>query len=160
MKFEWQGREITLTIKDPSLPPPYDLLELADPSRKMINAYLPMSSIYLAHHRDSLLGVLVIYPIDKEMAEIKNIAIKASEQGKGLGSQLLKSAIQISRERGLQKLRIGTANSSLGQLYLYQKMGFDLVEIIPNFFKDNYATAIFENGLEARHMLVLEQTLT
>ncbi|MEO1655192.1 MAG: GNAT family N-acetyltransferase, partial [Bacteroidota bacterium] len=108
MTFYWRGQSLALILLPPASPPPYALLELADPSRKMIDAYLGDSWIYLLSRGEEILAVMVIYPLDEQKAEIKNIAITKAEQGKGLGKILLAQAKQISREKGFQKLRIGT----------------------------------------------------
>jgi ribosomal protein S18 acetylase RimI-like enzyme len=103
--------------------------------------------------------VLVLDTLSPTTLEIKNIAIAEPYQGKGYGKQLLKFAANIAREFRCQQLVIGTGNSSIGQLALYQKVGFDLIRIERNFFTNHYAEPIFENGIQCKHLLVLEKKL-
>ncbi|PRY09001.1 ribosomal protein S18 acetylase RimI-like enzyme [Pontibacter ummariensis] len=138
---------------------PFDLLELADPSKAHINAYLESGACYIAKVNSELIGVMVLKEVDSSTIEIKNIAIKETDQGKGIGKALLKHAATISRESGYKNLRIGTGNSSIGQLALYQKEGFEIKSVEKDFFLKHYDELIFENGIQCKHMIVLEKDL-
>lgn len=152
--------EITIRQLQKEEMPPYDLLELADPSRKMVDSYLPHSETYIAEFNEKIIGIYVLFPQDqKETIEIKNIAVLPEFQGKGLGKMMLVHAEQISKNMGFRKLRIATANTSIAQLQLYLSRGFMLVEIISDFFVDNYEVPIFENGVQCRDLMVLEKEI-
>ncbi|CAM1357757.1 GNAT family N-acetyltransferase [Tenacibaculum xiamenense] len=138
---------------------PFKLLKMADPSREQIESYLKTGSCYIAKHQSKLIGVLVLNSVNSTTIEIKNIAIKESEQGKGFGKVLLQQAENLSKELGYKKLIIGTGNSSIGQLALYQKSGFEIDRIDKNFFLKNYKEPIFENGIQCKHMVVLEKKM-
>ncbi len=138
---------------------PYDLLELADPSRIQINEYLKTGTCYLAKVDSRVVGVLVLNQIDSTSIEVKNIAVDAREQGKGFGKALLRYSELVSRELGFDKLIIGTGNSSLDQLALYQKVGFEMLEIQKDYFIKNYTEPIFENGIQCKHMVILEKNV-
>lgn len=140
--------------------PPFDLLELADPSREQIHTYLKTGTCYVARIEAETVGVCVLHPLDAACIEVKNIAVKESEQGKGLGKALLGHAEAIGRKLGYEMLVIGTGNSSIGQLALYQKQGFELSRIEKDFFTRNYPEPIFENGIQCKHMVMLEKVLT
>lgn len=114
--------------------PPYDLLFLADPSKDTIDAYLKDSDIYVAELGNKILGTYVLYPINPLKIEIKNIAVDTNHQGKGLGKLLLKDALKNAKNKGFEIIIIGTANSSVGQLYLYQRQGFEITDIKKDFF--------------------------
>jgi len=69
--------------------PPYHLLELADPSRKVIDDYLPGSEIYLSENSAEIIGVYVLSPPEAlNPIEIKNIAVLPEFQGKGFGKKI------------------------------------------------------------------------
>jgi ribosomal protein S18 acetylase RimI-like enzyme len=139
--------------------PPFDLLLLADPSVKMVEKYIFASSVYVAVLAEQIVGVLSLFSIDKNLIEIKNIAVLETHQGKGIGKKLLAFAFSEAKEKGFQDIQIGTANSSIGQLALYQKMGFEMDHIIKSFFTDNYPETMYENGILVRDMVVLKRTL-
>ncbi|PKL30065.1 MAG: GNAT family N-acetyltransferase, partial [Spirochaetae bacterium HGW-Spirochaetae-10] len=67
--------------------------------------------------------------------------------------------IEWAQKNGSRSIVIGTGNSSLTQLSLYQKLGFRMDHIIKDFFTDNYSEPIVENGLLCRDMVVLKRDL-
>ena len=138
---------------------PYDLLMLADPFKEMIDAYLKHSKIFVAMLNVNVIGVFVLFPLSDTSAEIKNIAVKSEFQGKGVGKLLLDYAIEMARKDNYKSICIGTANSSVGQLYLYQKKGFEITGIIKDFFMKHYPKPIYENGIQSKHMIMLTRKL-
>jgi len=138
---------------------PYELLLLADPSKDLVNEYLKSSDIYVARYNAEILGIVVLFPLTTEAVEIKNVAVKTEFQGQGLGRFLIANAVQVAVLNRQKSICIGTANSSIGQLYLYQKLGFEITDIKRHFFTDNYAEPIYENGIQAKHMLILTRQL-
>ncbi|MEM6738127.1 MAG: GNAT family N-acetyltransferase [Bacteroidota bacterium] len=68
---------------------PFELLELADPSRIRINEYLKTGTCYAAKIKSKVIGVLVLHQIDSTSIEVKNIAMDESELGKGFGKHCL-----------------------------------------------------------------------
>lgn len=138
---------------------PYELLLLADPSRELVDAYLKHSEIYVATLQDNIYGVIVLTYVSHESMEIKNLAVRPELHGKGIGSFLINEAIQRCADRNLKSILIGTADSSLRQLALYKRLGFKVIEIRKDFFVDNYSEPIFEDGVQARDMVVLQKDL-
>ncbi|MGN7991482.1 GNAT family N-acetyltransferase [Chitinophaga sp. 22308] len=138
---------------------PYDLLLLADPSREIIDSYIRDSRVYVALIGDVRVGVYVLTPLEDKKAEVKNIAVHESWQGRGLGKQLLTDAAIKARDLGFRTLVIGTGNSSVAQLYLYQRSGFEITTIRKDFFIQHYPEPIYENGIQCKHMIMLEKTL-
>lgn len=136
-------------------PPPYALLLLADPSKELIDDYLQIGECYIGKIETTIVGVFVLVPVEDKTLEIKNIAIDPNFQGKGYGKQLLRFAEEIAKQQAYQRLLIGTGNSSIGQLALYQKMGFEIDHLKKNFFIENYEESIVENGIVCKHMLML-----
>ena len=107
-------------------PIPYELLLDADPSMEAIEKYLPFSEIHVATLKGKVIGTIVLYPLNANELEIKNIAVEESLQGNGIGELMLKYATEIAIVKRAKSLVIGTANSSVAQLYLYQKNGFEI----------------------------------
>lgn len=138
---------------------PYELLLLADPSKDIIDEYLKRSDLFTASQNDETLGVIVLFPLTADTVEIKNIAVKPEYQGQGIGSYLIENVVKVISLNKQKSICIGTSNSSVGQLYLYQKLGFEITEIKRDFFIDNYTEPIYENGIQAKHMLVLTRQL-
>ena len=138
---------------------PFDLLLLADPEKKVLESYLYDSELFLLSKSSLLLGVLVLKALGESSYEIMNIAIKEEEQGKAWGKVLLNFAIEEAKNRKANALWIATGNSSIGQLALYQKMGFEMAEIRWDHFIQHYPNPIWENGIHCKHMLRLKMDL-
>ena len=138
----------------------FELFLLADPSYNQINSYIMESVIYGAYLDDILIATYALLPIDELTIEIKNIAVAENVQRKGVGTLLLDHAKETAISMGFKQITIGTANSSIYQLLFYQKCGFEIFELRKNFFTDNYHQPIFENGIQAKHMIMLIQKVS
>jgi ribosomal protein S18 acetylase RimI-like enzyme len=138
---------------------PIDLLLLADPSQKLIEEYVKRGECYVFEINKEIIGVYVLLPTRPETVELVNIAVKESNQGSGIGKRLLVDAINRSREKGYKTMEVGTGNSSIDQLALYQKCGFRIIGVDVDFFKRHYEEDIFENGIWCRDMIRLSQDL-
>ncbi|MBT2713195.1 GNAT family N-acetyltransferase [Pseudomonas sp. ISL-88] len=133
----------------------YDLLLLADPSKEIVDEYLVRGECYTAWASDELAGIYVLLKTRPQTIEIVNIAVKESLQNRGFGKKLVKDAIEKARQSGADTIEIGTGNSSIHQLSLYQKCGFRLQAIDHDFFIRHYDEEIFENGIQCRDMVRL-----
>lgn len=150
---------LTFTELGPGDPVPYELLLLADPSKELIDEYLRESAVFVSRKNDTAIGIIVLFPLTKETAEIKNVAVEPALHGQGIGSSLIEYAMKAAAQKQYRNIVIGTANSSIGQLYLYQKLGFEITEIKTDFFIKNYSEPIYENGIQAKHMLMLSRNV-
>ncbi|WP_026691390.1 GNAT family N-acetyltransferase [Alteribacter aurantiacus] len=139
--------------------PPMKLLLLADPSKEKVTDYVHNGDCYIAEKSGETIGVYVLLKTDAETAELMNIAVKESAHGKGIGKKLIKDAVQRAKNTGLKTLEVGTGNSSIGQLALYQKCGFRIVGVDRDFFVRHYEEEIYENGIQCRDMVRLAQRL-
>ncbi|NML19534.1 GNAT family N-acetyltransferase [Pseudoflavitalea sp. G-6-1-2] len=139
---------------------PMELLQLADPSIEQINQYLQNGYCFVARAGSGIIGVMILFDQIASSIEIKNIAVDENWQGKGIGKQLLQFAESFALQHSYSRLLIGTGNSSIGQLALYQKMGFEISGIKKNFFLIHYSEPIFENGIQCKHMIMLEKDLS
>lgn len=138
---------------------PWELLLSADPNRNKVEKYLQEGQIYGAKLENEIIGVFVLLEISPLEVEIINIAVSEQYQGKGIAKQLIFNAIEQSTQQNYQKIWIGTGNSSIGQLALYQKCGFELSHIEKDFFLLNYSEPIFENGIQCKDMIRLVKKL-
>ena len=139
--------------------PPIDLLLLADPSLKLIEEYIQRGECFVAEMDDQIVGVYVLLPTRPETVELVNIAVTETRHGHGIGKQLIKHAIQTATLSGYKTIEVGTGNSSIGQLALYQKCGFRIISIDQDFFTRHYPEKIIENGILCRDMVRLTQSL-
>ncbi|MCT8978701.1 GNAT family N-acetyltransferase [Clostridium sp. CX1] len=138
---------------------PYDLLLLADPSIEVINDYIYRGDCYVAYINDNIVGAFLLVRTRPLTLELVNIAVKEVYQGKGIGKRLILNAIDIARKNNTKILEVGTGNSSINQLALYQKCGFRIVGVDRDFFKIHYKEKIIENEIECVDMVRLRMDL-
>ncbi|WP_088014911.1 GNAT family N-acetyltransferase [Gottfriedia acidiceleris] len=137
----------------------WSLLLLADPSKEMVEKYIQKSKIYEVLDQNLLVGVLVLMENSSKEVEIKNIAIDPAFQGKGIGKNLIHYGINESKKLGYSKISICTGNSSTHQLSLYKNCGFQISTVFYDFFINNYDEEIWENGIQCKDLIKLEQDL-
>ncbi|MGM0843162.1 MAG: GNAT family N-acetyltransferase [Bacillota bacterium] len=143
--------------KDEELP--MELLLLADPSEEIVKEYIYRGECFVAELEKKIVGVYVLLPTRPETVELVNVAVAEELHGKGIGKQLVMAAVKVAREKGYKTIEVGTGNSGVGQLALYQKCGFRIVGVDLDFFVRHYPEEIFENGIQCRDMIRLSQDL-
>lgn len=139
--------------------PPMELLLLADPSEAIVKEYITRGECFVAEVDERIIGVYVLLPTRPETVELVNVAVSEEQHGKGIGRQLVMDAVEAARSKGYKTIEIGTGNSSIAQLALYQKCGFRIVGVDQDFFIKHYPEAIYENGIQCRDMVRLAQDL-
>ncbi|WP_295873049.1 GNAT family N-acetyltransferase [uncultured Zhongshania sp.] len=134
-----------------------ELLLTADPDKKAVLAYLADSKLLVLRDKDKLAGVAVLVE-QGGLFELKNIAVSTEYQGQGVAKLMIADIKRLAKDLGAKVLWVGTGNSSLSQLALYQKCGFRMHEIKSGFF-DSYPEPIFENGIRCIDMVRLRVEL-
>ena len=139
--------------------PPYELLLSADPSRESVNRSLESGHVYVMELDGGIAGVYILTDTEGQEAEILNLAVKTGFQRQGIGRTLLLSALDQAKSRGCSVIHIATGNSSLGPLQLYQRLGFRITAVDPDYFTRNYSEPIVENSIVCRDRLILSLEL-
>lgn len=138
---------------------PMKLLLLADPSQEVIESYINRAQCFVAEVDDTVIGVYVLLPTRPETVELVNVAVDENQQGNGIGKRLVDHAIKNARSLGFKTIEVGTGNSGLSQLALYQKCGFRIVGVDQGFFLRRYNKELYKNGIQVKDMVRLSQDL-
>lgn len=138
---------------------PYPLLLEADPSKRSIQEYLDRGHLYLVYFEQKLAACFVLMRTRANTNEIMNLAVRSELRGRGIAKQCINFCEKISKQEGCKYLEVGTGNSSLDQLALYQKCGFRMIGIERNYFIKNYVQEIYENGIKCVDLIRLEMVL-
>ncbi len=139
---------------------PRALLLAADPSWDQIRTYLSIATCYGYQQDGQIIGTILLTDERPGIREIKSIAIAPTYQHQGIAKALLNAAIAVCRQDPTcRELQIGTGNSSLRQLAIYQRAGFELVDVWVDYFVDNYPAPIYENGIQCKSMVRLRQSM-
>lgn len=139
--------------------PPIELLLLADESQASIDDYINRGECYAAQSDDEVVGEYILLHTRPFTAEIVNIAVLEQYQRCGIGCKLIQHAISTAREAGYHLLEIGTGDSGIGQIALYERCGFCKVGIDKDYFIQHYPAPIFENDIQCRDMVRLQMKL-
>lgn len=140
-------------------PAPFNLLLLADEEMQAINLYIHQSKIYVAETGGKLVGVYVLFPLDKDTAEIKAIAVNPEYQNRGIGKLMLNHAGTEAQAKGFKEIIVGTPAIAGKQLNFYRRAGFVLFDVKKDFFIDYYTAPIFEDGIQLMDMAMLKKLL-
>ncbi|MDP3964144.1 MAG: GNAT family N-acetyltransferase [bacterium] len=89
----------------------------------------PDSAIFLAQEKNSYIGILTIYKIPQirkggYCAEIEEMFVKKSRQGKGVSQRLLAAAIQWARKENIDSIRLESSAELKRAHAFYTKAGF------------------------------------
>lgn len=151
--------EVDIRLFDANEDVPMDLLLLADPSEETVREYVNRCQCFVAVNHHEIVGVLALLKTRPHTMEIVNIAVREQHQGKGIGKKLILFAIEQAKQQKMKTVEIGTGNSSLHQLGLYQKCGFRITGVDRDFFIRHYRQEIYENGIRCRDMIRLSLDL-
>ena len=91
-------------------------------------------------------------------SEIIYMATVAELRGQGYGKAMMQAILDEARQRSVESICVGTANSSLSNIAFYQKCGFRINSVRKGYF-DYFPTPVYENGIQIRDMLVLRCVL-
>ena len=137
------------------------LLELADEPVPLA-AYLHDGDLYGVNDENGApLAAVLVITTGAEEAELRAVAVAESEQGKGLGSEVVGLVFDRLRTNGVRRVIVGTASSGVRQLAFYQRLGFRLTHIEPDFFTTDkgYPAGLEENGIPIRDMVWMTRDL-
>lgn len=133
-----------------------ELLFLADEQEDMIERYLEKGTMYVLED-NGIKGECVVTEEDRNVLEIKNLAIVPDCHKKGYGRALIEFIAEKYREQYCI-LQVGTGDSPL-TIPFYEKCGFVRSHSVKNFFTDNYDHPIYEGGVQLKDMIYLRKQL-
>jgi ribosomal protein S18 acetylase RimI-like enzyme len=84
---------------------------------------------FIFEENNQIIG-LVTYIIKDN--EIEVISLDSLQEGKGIGSSLMKKVEYIAKQKKLQLVSLVTTNDNMNALKFYQKRNYRIISIIPN----------------------------
>lgn len=81
------------------------------------------SEFYVAKEEGKIIGYLGFYKVDDEM-QLVNLAITKSRQSKGIGSELLRWALERAKCLGAKKATLEVEKKNSRAISFYHKFGF------------------------------------
>ena len=135
------------------------LLRLAEPSLPSLRWSLRnLSDAVYRLDVDGALAAAATVRWKGDPCEIVELAVAESRQGTGLGRAMIEWLLDEARRRGKEAMEVGTANSSLGNIAFYQKVGFRMDHVRKGYFWYDRSERV-ENGIPVRDLLVFRYEL-
>ncbi|WP_456327836.1 ribosomal protein S18-alanine N-acetyltransferase [Archaeoglobus sp.] len=94
------------------------------------------SDLLVADIGGKVVGYIAVMDMDRETSKIVSLAVKKEFRRKGIGTKLLSTAIERCRERGKKRVMLEVRVSNYPAQNLYKKIGFKIVDVIPNYYQD------------------------
>ncbi|MEP7075044.1 MAG: GNAT family N-acetyltransferase [Acidobacteriota bacterium] len=130
------------------------ILVLADNSVSAIRWSLEnLSDTVYAVEEDGKTVAAVSVRWNSDPCEIVELAVAEEFQRRGIGRFLVETLTAEARKKAKEKLFVGTANSSIGNITFYQRCGFRMDHIRRDHFR-YLKQPEFEYGIEVKDMIV------
>ena len=135
------------------------LLLLAEPSERSLRWSLDhLSDAVYEMTLDGHAVAAATVRWDGDPCEIVELGVAESEQGKGLGRRMVAWLLDEARRRGKRAMEVGTANASIGNIAFYQKCGFRMHHVRPDYFWYQKPPR-YEHGIRVRDLLMFRHDL-
>lgn len=131
------------------------LAEASEPGLRWGLAHL-VDAVYRMDDAGELVGAATMRW--EEPCELQELAIVPERQGQGLGRRLVDWLVAEAQRRSNRRMLVGTANSSIGNIAFYQRIGFRIDHVRRDYFR-YYREPVYENGIQIRDMLVFSREL-
>lgn len=139
-----------------------ELFELADDSPTQLDAYVELGRVLVAWVGEQVVGHLQVVPTGRPgEIELKNMAVLASSQGRGLGRVLVDGVLERLAAEGVRTLVVATAAAGVGTLRFYQRCGFRMRSVERDAFTEatGYPAGIVIDGIALRDRVWLDLSL-
>ena len=110
------------------------------PTVEGIRAYIDEGSMYLYRESGAIVGAMAVTMFqgedyhdinwmqqvaDDKVAVIHILAVSPDAQGKGIGSKMIREAIRLAIDNGMQAIRLDALASNTPAHRLYERLGFE-----------------------------------
>ena len=136
------------------------LFELAEDSAAELDAYIGAGRVLVAVSGTEVIGHLQLTGTsDPRQAEIKNMAVRESRQGQGVGRRLVQAAVDLAAAEAVTTLLVATAAADIGNLRFYQRQGFRMRSVERDAFTPatGYPPGLRIDGIELRDRVWLDR---
>ncbi len=110
---------------------PNDEIQLSNPQKEIVEKG---GLIYYAQLNNRIVGTYSLLKITDVEYELGKMAVTESAKGKGIGEEMMRSAIEKSKYLKVKKLILYSNTSLLPAINLYKKHGFEEVALEPGHY--------------------------
>jgi GNAT superfamily N-acetyltransferase len=138
------------------------LFELAEDSAAELDSYIEAGRVLVATSDGVIIGHLQLTGTgDPRQAEIKNMGVRETRQGHGIGRRLIQAAIDLATAEDVTMILVATAAADIGNLRFYQRQGFRMRSVERDAFTPatGYPPGLLIDGIELRDRVWLDRTV-
>jgi predicted N-acetyltransferase YhbS len=138
------------------------LFELAEDSVDQLDSYLDAGRVLVAVSGEQVVGHVQLVDAERPGAvELKNMAVRETRQGRGIGARLVRAALDLAAAEGRASMVVATAAADIGNLRFYQRQGFRMLAIERDAFTPatGYAPDTVIDGIPLRDRVWLDRAL-
>jgi GNAT superfamily N-acetyltransferase len=138
------------------------LFELAEDSAAELDSYIDAGRVLVAVADGEVVGHLQLTGTgDPRQVEIKNMAVRETRQGHGIGRQLIQAAVDLAAAEAMNTILVATAAADIGNLRFYQRQGFRMRSIERDAFTPatGYPPGLRIDGIELRDRVWLDRVV-
>ncbi|MFX0029112.1 MAG: GNAT family N-acetyltransferase [Candidatus Hermodarchaeota archaeon] len=96
-----------------------EFIENYDPSKE---------HLWVAEKETEIVGSIAIVKLEEKIAQLRWFLVEPHERNKGIGTKLMHEALNFCKNRGYQKVVLGTISELKAARRMYLKNGFQLIE--------------------------------
>jgi GNAT superfamily N-acetyltransferase len=136
------------------------LFELAENSQVQLDSYLNAGRVLVAVLGAEIVGHLLLTDAGTAAeVEIKNMAVRVADQGRGIGARLVRAALDVAATECAGRILVATAAADTGNLRFYQRQGFRMRCVERDVFTAaaGYPPGFRIDGIELRDRVWLDQ---
>jgi GNAT superfamily N-acetyltransferase len=104
---------------------------VARPLNQFVRSRGPRDQIWLARRTEQIVGCVAIVEASAGEAQLRWFLVDPSARGSGLGTRLLREAVEFARTSGYSSIFLWTVSALEDAARLYQRAGFAKVEAKP-----------------------------
>ena len=138
------------------------LFELAEDSAAELDSYIDVGRVLVAVSDGEVVGHLQLTGTgDPRQVEIKNMAVRETRQGQGIGRRLIQAAVDLAAAESVTTILVATAAADIGNLRFYQRQGFRFRSVERDVFTpaNGYPAGIMVDGVELRDRVWLDREI-
>lgn len=118
-------------------------------SRKLLQNLINSNSLFLKlvtpKNEEHIIGYVILIKDNEFRFNLINFIIRKKYQNKGYGSLLMQETLNIVKKyKEINKMILNVKTTNLKAIKLYKKFGFEIIERIENYYRENESAYLME----------------
>ncbi|WP_062116447.1 GNAT family N-acetyltransferase [Aureimonas sp. AU40] len=99
----------------------------------------PNTTVFVARRDGVAIGCGALLRHDAELAEVKRMYVRQTEQGRGVGGAILERIVARAKEEGIAILKLETGDQQPAACKIYERAGFRLCPAFADYPESAYS---------------------